>query len=95
MSTVSTDPVTYAAAAFAGTPVTVVTGKYKLAGLICTVANTGGIVVYDNDEASGSVVYQVASLTQGQVVSFPSEIICNTGITVALTTDGTVNVLYA
>ena len=85
----------YTVCAFASTPVTVTsTAGKRLKGLVCTVANTGGVDIYDNTAASGTVLYSVASLTAGQIVDFPAAIIVTTGITVDLTTDGTVNCIW-
>ena len=85
----------YSEAAFAGTPVTSKSGRGLLHGLICTVANSGGIAIYDNTAASGNLVYSTASLSLGDVVTFPMSIEMTKGITTSLTTDGTVVILYS
>ena len=86
----------YTVAAFAATPVVVSsTVGSRLKGLVCTVASSGGVIVYDNTAGSGVLLYSVASLTLGQIVTFPADIVCTVGLTVAIAGSGTVNVLYS
>ena len=88
-------PLLYDEAAGAGTVVHSSTVGDRFFGFICTVANSGGITIYDNSAGSGQIIYTVASCAAGDGIRFPGGIVMTAGITSVLGTDGTIIVLYA
>ena len=86
---------TYSVNTGPGTVVHSSTPGVRLFGFVCTVANSAGIDIYDNSAGSGTLIYTADSCAKGDGIRFPGGIKMVTGLTSVLTTDGTINVLWA
>ena len=83
------ETVTQAAAA------TVKTGPAGLFGIVVTASTSGTVTVYDNTNASGTVLFTQTALSVGDVIQFGGMgIAAKNGLHVVVGGTGTVNVLY-